>query len=1297
MKLSLRLLLPYISFLLSALSFLAASPARAGVATGASPWTYSSLSYRREVQLPADPSRSRTNVPVFLDLKPLGPIDLTTVKVEDITGNSATACSPAVYAQPSGRDPRAFWLVGGTVSAGQVRRFLIYYNKLSQAAAYAFNPKRSGGSTALSYALTIDASKYHYTLKSDRVEFMRTAHDITGAKNPQASCFYEQNSGFFEFKDLKSGFNPLAGIRMSYAFYGAAFTDAYYFNVSGAERNFDAIQWDRNGPTIAMSAHYTIKDIVAHKTEVTHRIFQSLPLLEYSVTATPNSGELLNFSNDIFHSRQFFWDSSSYTPVRMLTDLNYDGRLTDEAKTKKWVILADSGNHAFGVFTFKPSTKRKMVSTHSLQEYNDLASEQGSIFVYYGTGTVDELHALFDTMKRGCTLGLEQQQQFTIVQPAEGDHVITGETVTVVVSGAGIKSDLSLRVDYPGGTYTTLRPTGVAGSSNTFNLGVVGAASKFGTWTLTASSGGVQRVRKISVLNPDHPRVLFTASELTKIRARWLTNSHYQTHIQKHLVDSADGVLKSAPPPAVLPDDEGPRGYGRNLLDLAGALLMDPSATAYRTRMWSDFKTMMAWPQWDPVTNNCSYLSGDDTEEGEALQSLAIVYDWYYSDLTVAERRKYGQLLARFADAMMENDLANIYYPRWSNFNSIDNSRSVSQSAAISGVDRAVGPEIPDSRHSVWRTRLDLNFSNLKTVLCTDGSYNAGESYHGLLLWYLFFWSETRRLNGDTSLYTSNAWFRAMPDYVLYGLMPGRVGNFGGLLSFGNCDPEPYYSLQTDLALPSLRAGNGTAQWIADNIGYIRVEPYQAIWQNYALPETDPATQPNWHFFNRRGIFVFRTSWNNDAMYFATKCGEFWGGHEHPDLGTFVLHRNGYPYIAAPLYVDVTNPEDENILLANGKRPQGSHDMYSDPTDPRYWGKTLRALGSPEYFNVLQDPTASYEDGSNLKTYNREFVGFGDMIVLRDTITASAASEFHLMFHGYKTNPQTEAGTPYDPNDYPTAQIFEKQSAASRVRLYPNKTASPSEWLTIQDLSRNAWTTNIGAWMLDPSHSSDGSEGSSKSGSLKQRGSQLTRVVTGATSARALQLFHFRSDSFAARSWDSSVADDGLVLYYGALANKDDRIKVVWPKGGRMANVTGAEGLTVTGAMAMRNYENKDFGGRDLTLLRDDSAKGEKTVLASSTVPITLASRTASGRGEAWIACDAAAKVTLYCPKKFQSATFNGQAVAVTGSGTQQTFAIPATPLGGKLELHFYQSAGAKDGWNAYQNAAARNVWSAYQ
>lgn len=1280
---SIRLFLPGMLVLLVAA--MAAREAAAAIPSGAQAWAYSTLSYRREVQLPADPSRSRTNVPIWVDLKQLGAVDLGSIKVDEITADTPVKVSVTAYAQSSGRDPRAYWVASGTTSAGKTRRFLLYFNKVS-ASAYSFSTSRSGatgGSYAMAEHPLRSFNRYEYTLTSDRLEFKRFAYTTDKSGDSNHAIFYGNNASYTWMKDLRSGFKPLGGLRLSYIFRGPQFNESLtFFGETDQDRAFESIKADRNGPTVAMSARYSISTLLPHRTEVTHRLFQSQPLLEISLAATPNSGPLLEFANDIYSARQFYWDSAAFSPTRMITDLGYDGAVSTSIGSKNYQILVNSAGNAIGVFTFRPSVKRKFGS-NALQELYELASEQGSVYVYYGMGKLDEIQSLFTTMKRGYPLGLEEVRGFNIMQPLEGQRFIPGESITAGVAGSSLGTDLALKVTYPDGSSKSFTKVAAGTRAYAFSLGAIPSTAKFGTWTLSATSGGVTKTRKIVVANPDHPRLLFTQADLAAMRQRWTSgDARYASHIKSRLTSKAGEVLAKALPPTTLSDTDGPRDYGRDLMQLVGAHLMASTKTEqdkYGLPALQRFRIMMAWRQWDPIGNGCKPFNGEDLERGEVLYQLALAYDILYGYLGVTERRQYAEQFARYADGMLASDYANIIYPRWTTFDFIANNRALEQSAAVAALDRVTAPEIADARHAPWKARLDINWANLLQTLSADGTYNSGQSYHALFLWALGVWSETRRLNtGDLSLHNTS-WAREVPYYVLYGMLPGRVGNFGGVMPYGNCDSWPYYSMQTDMGLFGKR-GNRVAQWIAEESDYSRVEPYQPFWLEYGKPRTEPLSLPNWHTFWRSGIFVYRSSWSDNAMYFSTKCGEYWGGHEHPDAGTFVIHRNGYPYIAAPHYLNRIDVTNENILVANGKGPRGraaDNGMYSDTVAPAYWGKTLSAFGSPNFFNVLQDPRSTYEDGSNLTSYKREFVGFPDMVLMRDTITASAATSLKLLLHGYQTDTQTDAGRAYDPNQYPGVQVF-VSAGGNKTLLYPNRTSTPNERMAIYDLSRSTWSPSIGPWRVTPAFKPGWiTPGSTRAGNSRDvaydRGGQLTRSLT-ASSASSLLLFSFKSDSYGARKWNTTVSDDGLVVYAGAR----NVVKVVWPKGGKMDAAlyknNETEGLTVVGAMAMRNYDTQEFGGRALTFLRDASPEGRAVTvpLLSSTMPVRLVSQTASGGNVAWIGCDVPGNVTLYTPRKVKSAVLDGKPVAFTISGARTTFSLPAAPWGGFLYLTYY-------------------------
>ena len=297
------------------------------------------------------------------------------------------------------------------------------------------------------------------------------------------------------------------------------------------------------------------------------------------MTATADSLEKLNFANDVYAARQFCWDSASFSPTGLLTDISDNTTLNSNNDVKHWEILYNSSDNACGIFTFKPARKNIHQSLKRLREEYELASEDASLYVYFAVGKRSELGAIFETMKRNYPVGPEQRQQFDILQPLAGTHFIPGENLSVVVSGPKVGNDLTLTVKYPDGSTKVYKPASTPTSSNTFNLGAVSSSAKFGKWTLTATAGGVSRALTIDVLNPVHPCVLFTPAELKAMQDRWKTDSRYQTHVKGRLLSKVQNIYNATPPPANLTAE--PREYGRNLHYFVAVLLMDPTLQQY--------------------------------------------------------------------------------------------------------------------------------------------------------------------------------------------------------------------------------------------------------------------------------------------------------------------------------------------------------------------------------------------------------------------------------------------------------------------------------------------------------------------------------------------------------------------------------------------------------------------------------------------------------------------------------------------------------------------------------------------
>jgi hypothetical protein len=1272
-------------------------------------WTFPDKSYRRELTIPPDPDNARNDVPVFIQLDRIEDMDIHSIQLTPV--GSSTAVDVSIYTQPDGSLPMAFWVIEGQVAVGETRYFIIYYNQTGNPVPHTYQWRADN--PALTMNISISGStvrKFNYQIQGDVLDFQRgSRRDIVGQPddNYHDAQFYQLvNYPGTYMTVLSGGLSLLNGIQLSYALLNEE--GEISFNV-GDNMFFDQIDFDQTGRTAAFAATYDrIDNPVPHKTVVTHRIFEGLPLMELTMNVTPLDGlPPFRFAPDIYHARQFQWRSEVFNPTEMITDFG-EGPVDLDRALKNWVIVTEGASKAMGLFSFQPSSLRAITTKPGLAQVGVLSGEvDARTQTYLAVGTKSELIDLFSTMDRQVEIGQEELPAFNIISPEVGAYFIPGESIEIIVEGPEIGEDLSLTIVYPDQSSVQYGTGGPPGLTNQYSLGTVDTSFQIGIWSLTASSGGVDRYLDINVSSPVHPRILFNPAGLQSKRNLWESTDpeiydEYKTIFRR----LARKALKHLDNPVPNNDEanSSARSYGDNILDYAIVLLMDLDGVIIdsvlfddaqkdiiRQRMWQDYDRMIRWKNWEPIIENSPVFLDDTIGRALLVQAMMSVYDWHNDDLDVSKKREYADLLIRHAESIVRQGYVSDWPVDVKNYRWVNRNKYFINNAALAMVDRLLKDVVPDARLDYLKSIADTNYLSVTSILAPDGTTNEGMSYNTLGNASLFCWTECLRMNGNDSVYDDNAWFEQAAIYELYGMIPGRDdlpaesegSNFHGVMPFGNTNSHPFGAHRATMSLLGSRLGSLNAQWIAEESDYDRPGPFLPIWMDYRLDSQPPTMLPNWKHFDERGIFVFRSDWSNSGeYYFSVKSGPMWGGHEHADSGTFVVYRRGMPYIAPTHYRLSPKVTDENIVLANGKGIRGGieGDPFSTSTDPQYWADMPVAFGSPDYFNVVCNPAPAYEEGSGLTSYLREFVGFDDVIVMRDSIEGASDSDFEMLFHNYRTDPQTAVGESYDHLNKPTKRVFYDTSGVNyaigsitdtRMRVYPSRDALPNEWMTIDDVSPDTWSTRMARWYAVPGYIPGTlGEGESRQANLNADeysiGWQIKRTVSGASSAESLLVLSFLDESLVSEVWSSSVADAGVIIHDGDSAG-GARIKVVWPTGGNLSGPE-AHGLAADGVMAMRHYDSKMFGGRELEHLRDDSAQGEGTDLMSSNYPVNLACHFAGGDRRAWIACDQPVNVTLYHPMELGSSIFNGEPVAIDINGDQVTFMLPAMPQGAQLQ-----------------------------
>ncbi len=581
----------------------------------------------------------------------------------------------------------------------------------------------------------------------------------------------------------------------------------------------------------------------------------------------------------------------------------------------------------------------------------------------------------------------------------------------------------------------------------------------------------------------------------------------------------------------------------------------------------------------------------------------------------------------------------------WHRYVTLTNNHYWINNEGIAAVAFVLADEVPESRRLPLEERTEENLANILTALEPDGSSNEGVAYHTYGQINLFRWLDIRdRAKGENTAQAS-PWFAKSILWDLYSILPGGDDNYGGAANFGDCPTRYYQSLRTIQSWLAHRLGDGIAQWMAQSLDWPALNPMSILWYDPAVSPTDPATLPVWHMCDFKGIFAWRSSWDDDATYFSLKSGAYYGAHEQPDAGHFILHRAGVPYITDLGYSYFKTASEHNLVLVDDSDQYGGQRQWMSAVDPAHWASAQAVLAGPDYFDLLADP-GPMVDHPALTLWNREVVGLGpDVFLIRDTLDATAQVTYHWLLHSYMTDPPTSVNRTYTYRDRRTENPFSTVDDHHFV-ITPQDQATP---LTVTDLSHDAWTNQVEETWYVPEIKLDGGGYNSDFESY-QLGDHVHRQITG-QSAWSLVALTF-TDALTATSWSTAQVEAASIE-----ADGQTFALVFWNK--TNSPITGFHGFDFTGKMAGRMPgDSPAFFGRAVTRFVDSGQ-----TLLDTQAPVDLFARTedqASGTRYALLRTEAETTVSLRCDTRPSSALLDGASITFQWNSGLVTFTLPA-------------------------------------
>ena len=303
-----------------------------------------------------------------------------------------------------------------------------------------------------------------------------------------------------------------------------------------------------------------------------------------------------------------------------------------------------------------------------------------------------------------------------------------------------------------------------------------------------------------------------------------------------------------------------------------------------------------------------------DLTVASACKKLAYTYNFLYPLLESTDKQLiFNQLVEKGAGIIYHDTLAGAW---WSNAPNSNWCSHLLSGLALSGI--VLMEDDPDLSEK-W---INAATKPLKKMLDLAGEEGAG--IEGTGYWCGCYrsvqeWTEAARNIGRDDWYSHPFWQRAV-EFPLYMSRPDK----SGLMNFGDTGEglgmsHFFYAIANAL-------DHGLAQWFGNQIT-VNNSPsrWDLLYYNPNLEPTPPDYMPTDRLFKSVHLASFRSSWEEDAVFFILKGGSNAWSHCHLDLNSFFIDAYG-----------------ERLVVDPGPGDYSSHYFTSvDPEVSTAWHNTL--------------------------------------------------------------------------------------------------------------------------------------------------------------------------------------------------------------------------------------------------------------------------------------------------------------------------------------------------------------------
>jgi len=448
-------------------------------------------------------------------------------------------------------------------------------------------------------------------------------------------------------------------------------------------------------------------------------------------------------------------------------------------------------------------------------------------------------------------------------------------------------------------------------------------------------------------LDKDHPRLLATARDFTRLKG-WITTNTLAADWYGKLVKQGERILTEPPSQYEIPD-------GLRLLDTSRRVVRRVQTLAllyrlsgdgrYASRAWQELSAAAAFKDWNPR----HFL-----DTAEMTHAFGLGYDWLYDVWTPAQR---ATLRAAMVDKgiKLANDIhsQNTWWAKARhNWNQVCN-------GGIGMGALAIGDEVPEVAGPFLAAALK-SIQLPMAEFAPDGAWAEGPGYWDYATSYnvLFLAALESALHTDYGL-------AQMPGFAEAGMFPIYASGPSGR-TFNYADAHEGTIRAPQMFWLARRFQRPVYAWFERQMA--SPQPLDLVWFD-PRAEAPPANAlPLDKWFRHSEVVTLRGAWGDrEATYVGFKAGDNQANHSHLDLGSFVIEALGTRWA-----IDLGS-DNYNMPGYFGKqrwtyyrlRAEGHNTLVINPgeapdQDPAAAARITRFESKPERAIAVSDLTPAY-------------------------------------------------------------------------------------------------------------------------------------------------------------------------------------------------------------------------------------------------------------------------------------------------------------------------------------------------